>query len=97
VFFVGVEEIDWIAAQGNYIEIHAGREKHLLRETMDGIESKLNPNDFLRIRRSILVRLEKIKELQPLFNGEYDVILHGGAMLTSSRRYRKNLEVLLKF
>jgi two-component system, LytTR family, response regulator len=97
VFFVGVEEIDWIAAQGNYVEIHAGRAKHLLRETMDGIESKLNPNDFLRIRRSIIVRVEKIKELQPLFNGEYAVILHDKTELTSSRRYRKNLEVILKF
>lgn len=97
VFFVGVEEIDWISAQGNYVELHAGRAKHLLRETMDGIESKLNPNDFLRIRRSIIVRVEKIKELQPLFNGEYAVILHDRTELTSSRRYRKNLEVILKF
>lgn len=97
VHFIGVDEIDWIAAQGNYVKIYAGRERHLLRETMDGIESKLNPNDFLRIRRSAIVRVEKIKELQPLFNGEYAVILRDGTQITSSRRYRKNLEAILKF
>jgi two-component system LytT family response regulator len=97
VFFIDAREIDWIGACGNYIEIHAGREKHLLRETMDGIESKLNPSDFLRIRRSTIVRVEKIKELQPLFNGEFAVILQDGRELASSRRYRKNLEAILKF
>lgn len=97
VFFIDAREIDWIGACGNYIEIHAGREKHLLRETMDGIESKLNPNDFLRIRRSTIVRIEKIKELHPLFNGEFAVILRDGTELASSRRYRKNLESILKF
>jgi two-component system LytT family response regulator len=97
VFFIDAREIDWIGACGNYIEIHAGREKHLLRETMDGIENKLNPSDFLRIRRSTIVRIEKIKELQPLFNGEFAVILQNGTELASSRRYRKNLEAILKF
>ncbi|HEX8248376.1 MAG TPA: LytTR family DNA-binding domain-containing protein [Pyrinomonadaceae bacterium] len=97
VFFIDARKIDWIGAQGNYIEIRAGREKHLLRETMDGIESKLNPSDFLRIRRSTIVRIEKIKELQPLFNGEFAVILQDGTELSSSRRYRKNLEAILKF
>ncbi|MDQ3799924.1 MAG: response regulator [Acidobacteriota bacterium] len=96
VFFIGADEIDWVGACGNYIEIHAGREKHLLRETMDGIESKLNPNEFLRIRRSTIVRIEKIKELHPLFNGEFAVILRDGTELSSSRRYRKNLETILK-
>jgi two-component system LytT family response regulator len=97
VFFIDAREIDWINACGNYIEIRAGREKHLLRETMDGIESKLSPSDFLRIRRSTIVRIDKIKELQPLFNGEFAVILQNGTELSSSRRYRKNLEAILKF
>lgn len=97
VFFIDIDEIYWIGACGNYIEIHAGREKHLLRETMDGIESKLCPNEFLRIRRSTIVRVEKIKELHPLFNGEFAVILQDGTELASSRRYRKNLESILKF
>lgn len=93
--FLAVEKIDWVSSLGNYIEIHAGREKFVLRETMDAIESKLNPQSFVRIRRSTIVRIAVIKELQPLFNGEYAVILADGTELVSSRRYRKNLDALL--
>jgi two-component system, LytTR family, response regulator len=96
IIFLSVGEIDWIEAQGNYVQLHAGRESHLLRETMDGIERKLDPDKFLRLRRSTLVSIERIKELQPLFNGEYVVILQDGTRLSSSRRYRKNLDALLK-
>lgn len=95
--FLEVEKIDWISSLGNYVEIYSGREKFVLRETMDGIESKLNPTEFVRIRRSKIVRIAKIKELQTLFNGEYSIILFDGMELTSSRRYRKNLEAVLNF
>jgi two-component system LytT family response regulator len=63
---------------------------------MDRLECKLNPREFIRIRRSTIVRADVIKELQPLFNGEYGVILKDGTQLQSSRRYRKNLDALLK-
>jgi two-component system, LytTR family, response regulator len=63
---------------------------------LDGIECKLNPQDFVRIRRSTIVRIAIIKELQPLFHGEYAVLLSDGTQLISSRRYRKNLDALLK-
>ena len=96
VSFLDVERIDWIGADGNYVRLHAGREAHLLRETMDGMESKLDPEEFLRIRRSTLVRVRRIRELHPLFNGQYEIILLDGTRLTSSRRYRKNLDRLLK-
>lgn len=96
VFFVRVAEIHWISAHGNYVQLHAGRETHLLRETMDSMESKLDPRKFLRLRRSTIVRIECIKELHPLFKGEYAVVLKDGTRLQSSRRYRKNLDALLK-
>lgn len=95
ISFLAVEKIDWISSLGNYVEIHSGREKFILRETMDGIEKKLNPNEFLRIRRSKIVQISKIKELQTLFNGEYTIILFDGTELISSRRYRKNFEFIL--
>jgi two-component system LytT family response regulator len=63
---------------------------------MDGIESKLNPKKFVRIRRSAIVRVEQIKELHTLFAGEFEVVLRNGVKLSSSRRYRKNLDALLK-
>lgn len=94
--FLDVEEIVWIGSQGNYIEIHVQNKKHLLRETMDGIEAKLDPQEFVRIRRSAIVRIKRIKELRPMFNGEHELILTNGIQLSSSRRYRRNLDFLLK-
>jgi two-component system, LytTR family, response regulator len=96
VHFVNVDEISWISAEGNYIKIHAGRTAHLLRETMDGIEAKLSSREFVRIRRSTIIRTSEIKELRPLINGEYSVLLRNGTELTSSRRNRKHLETLFK-
>ncbi len=97
ITLVDVNEINWISSQGNYVQLHAKGKTHLLRETMDGIERKLDPKKFLRLRRSTIVRIEQIKELHPLFNGEFAVILKDGTELSSSRRQRKNLETILKF
>ncbi|HEV2800789.1 MAG TPA: LytTR family DNA-binding domain-containing protein [Pyrinomonadaceae bacterium] len=91
VFFLRTEELDWIEAEGNYLRLHAGRESHLLRETMNRLASKLDPDKFLRIHRSTLVNIERIKELQPLFSGDYVVILRDGKQLTLSRSYRDKL------
>ena len=96
VFFLEVELIDWIGAEGNYVCLHTKGEAHLLRETMDGMETRLDPEKFVRIRRSTLVRIKRIKELHPLFNGQYEIRLDDGTRLVSSRRYRKNLDRLLK-
>jgi two-component system LytT family response regulator len=96
ITFVDVNEIDWISSEGNYVQLHAKSKTHLLRETMDGIERKLNPQKFVRLRRSTIVRIQQIKELHPLFNGEFAVILKDGTELSSSRRYRQNLNLLLK-
>ena len=96
VLMVSVADIDWIAAQGNYVQIHTRSKTHLLRETMDGMERKLDPATFVRLRRSTIVNAERVRELKPVFNGEYTVFLKNGVELTSSRRYRKNLNVLLR-
>ena len=96
VLILPVAEIDWIGAHGNYVQIHTRIKPRLLRETMDGMERKLDPATFVRLRRSTIVNAERIKELKPLFNGEYAVILKDGTELTSSRRFRKRLDVLLK-
>jgi len=95
VFFLKVNEVDWIEAAGNYVNIHNGNEAHLLRETMNGIEAQLDPRKFVRIHRSTLVNIERIKELSPLFHGDYIVTLLNGARLTMSRSYRGKLTGLL--
>ena len=91
VLLVPSEEIDWIEANGNYVLLHAGRAKHILRETMKRIEKRLDPNKFLRIHRSTIVNIDSIKELQTHFDGEHLVILKSGTELTLSRRYREKL------
>jgi len=96
VTFLNIDEILWISSEGNYVGLHTKGETHLLRETMDAIERKLDSRKFLRLRRSTIIRIEQIKELYPLFNGEFEVVLKNGTRLASSRRYRKNLDALLK-
>ena len=88
ISYVNVEEIEWIEAADTYVRLHLGRESHLVRGTMSGLEGKLDPRRFLRIHRSTIVNLSHIKELQPLFHGEYVVTLKNGTQLTSGRSYR---------
>ena len=95
VFFVRTEEIDWIEAADNYVCLHAGPERHLVRETMNSLEAKLDPSRFARIHRSTIVNVNRIKELQPWFRGDYVVLLESGAKLTLSRTYRDRLHHLL--
>ena len=92
VFFLDVDEICCIESEGNYVRVHNGRKTYLLRETISGLESQLDPKKFLRIHRSSIVRIDKIKELQPWFHGEYHVVLENGKQLTLSRNYRANLQ-----
>ena len=94
VFFIKTDEIDWIEAAGNYLKLHVGRDAHLIRETMQSIEAKLDPEKFFRIHRSTLVQIDRIKELHPLFGGDYAVILRNGTELTLSRNYRERLPEL---
>lgn len=95
IFFLPVSEIDWIESADNYVSLHSGRETHLIRETLTALETKLNPEEFLRIRHSAIVNVRRIRELRPLFKGEYEISLQNGTKLTSSRRYRARLEELL--
>ena len=91
-----VDEIDFIEADGNYAKLHAGRKAHLLREKMNDLEGRLDPAKFVRIHRSIIVNLERIKEMHPHFNGDYIVVLDNGRQLRMSRTRREHLEARLK-
>lgn len=85
-------EIDWIESAGNYVRIHVGRERHLLRETMAALEEKLDPELFFRIHRSTIVNLERVRELEPYFHGDHVLRLADGTRLTLSRTYRERLQ-----
>src|SRR5262249_38332412 len=92
VFFLRVDEIDWIEAAGNYVRLDVGKDTHLLHDTMSSLEGRLDSKKFLRIHRSTMVNIERIQELQPLFHGDYVVILRDGTQLNLSRGYRQRLQ-----
>ena len=94
VVFVKVENIDYVESAGNYVIVHAGKENHVVRETLTALEEKLDPRQFLRISRSTLVNMDQVKELQPLFKGEHAVLLHNGKQLTMTRGIREVQERL---
>src|SRR5215213_65783 len=88
VVLLKVDEIDFIEADGNYAKLHVGRKAHLLREKMHDLEGRLDPATFVRIHRSVIVNLDRIKEMQPHFNGDYIVVLADGRQLRLSRTRR---------
>lgn len=96
VIFIRTAAIDWVEADGNYIRLHTGSEAHYLRETLAGLEGRLPADEFMRISRSAIVNLDRVKELQPLFYGDYAVILQNGSKLNMSRNYRERLQAMLE-
>jgi two-component system LytT family response regulator len=95
VIFLRPTDIDWIEAEGNYVRLHVGPRSHLLRETMCAAEQRLAPRGFLRVSRSALVNLDRVRELQPLFHGDSVLVLHDGRQLVATRAFRPHLERLL--
>jgi two-component system LytT family response regulator len=95
IYFVRIDDVDWIEAAANYVRMHVGKENHLLRETLTALEKKLDPARFVRIHRSTIVNLERIRELQPAFHGDYVIVLLDGTELAVSRGFRDNLKEAL--
>lgn len=96
VIFLKTDEIDWAESEDNYVRLHRKKEAYLVRGTLSNLASKLDPAKFVRIRRSTVVNVGHIKELRPLFNSEYIIVMEDGTQLQSSRRFRKNLDLLLQ-
>lgn len=96
VFFINVEEIDWIEAADYYVRLHVGGKSHLLRETMTHLEQQLDPRRFQRIHRSTIVQLDSVATLEPYYHGDYVVLLRDGTQLKMSRRYRQKVEAVLR-
>jgi two-component system LytT family response regulator len=92
VLLVNVEDIDWIEAADYYVSLHAHGRAHLLRETMQELESKLDPVRFVRVHRSAIVNIDRVKELHPLFRGDSLLLLQDGTQLRLSRSRRDEFE-----
>lgn len=95
ILFLPVDEIRWIAAEENYVRIHAGAEAHLLRDTMSRLETRLDPTIFLRVHRSSIVNLHYVKEVKNEANGDSLVVLTSGESIAMSRTYRSRIYKLL--
>lgn len=91
VIFLSIDEIDWIESAHNYLVLHVGKKNHLIRETMDSLEARLDPEHFVRIHRSTMVNIERIQEMHPWVRGEHAVLLRDGTRLTLSRSYYERL------
>jgi len=96
VFLVRAEDVDAIEAQGNYVRLNLANSSHLLRDTLNNIESQINPRMFVRIHRRTIVNIDRVKEVQTWARGEYRVVLFTGAHYTLSRGYRQHFEKFIK-
>jgi two-component system, LytTR family, response regulator len=95
IIFLRKGLIEWIEAQGDYVKLHIGKESHMLRETMAAAVARLDPNRFVRIHRSRIVNLDHVREIRPLWGGDYSVLLRDGTELIMSRTYRAGFQSVL--
>lgn len=95
ITFLPQDKIDWIEAAGNYLQIHVGKETHLVRGSVTSMEEKLLQDRFVRIHRSTIVNFDRVKEMTPSHRGEFEVVLVSGERLALSRRYREKVEMRL--
>jgi two-component system LytT family response regulator len=93
--FVDTDAIDWIAAAENYVELHAGAEHHLVHVALGALEKSLDPARFLRIHRSTIVQIDRIRSARPALHGEYELALADGTRLRSGRTYHDAVKALL--
>lgn len=93
--FIKTRELDWIASEGNYLRLHCNGMSHLLRGNMNDMEVKLDPVRFMRIHRSTIVNLDRVKEVQPWFKGSHLVVMANGQQLRLSRYQKEKLRALL--
>lgn len=91
VRLVPVREVDWFEGAGNYVRLHVGAQALRVRLSLTGLLARLDPAQFVRVHRSTIVNVERIREVQPWFGGDYLVILHGGQQLRVSRTYAPHL------
>lgn len=96
VLFLRVRDIDWLEAADDQVRVHVGRESHLHRTTLTSLEQRLPSRQFLRIHRSLLVNIDRIREFQPWFQGDWIVVLADGTKLQSGKSYRARVREFIE-
>ncbi|HET7873383.1 MAG TPA: LytTR family DNA-binding domain-containing protein [Terriglobales bacterium] len=97
VSIIKTAEIDSIESAGNYVSVNVGKQGYILRQSLNALEKQLDPEQFLRVSRSTIVNLERVKELQPMFKGEHIIVLQNGKKLPMTRGLLRGVERALKF
>src|SRR3989339_963190 len=96
IFIIRAQDLDWIEASADYVRLHVKEEVYLLHEKLGSLENKLDPRTFVRIHRSAIVNVDRVRELEPLFHRDYLVLLRDGQELTLSRTFANNFFDVLK-
>ena len=96
VTFVAVPDVDWLDVADNYVRLHSGGREHLVRDTLQSVEMKLPPDNFVRVHRSIIINLDRVQSIEPHTHGEYVVTMKDGAKLNTSRSYSDRLRLILR-
>ena len=91
IVFLHTRDIDWIESFANYVDLHVGAQAYTLRETLNSLEARLDPQSFARVHRSVIVNIDRIRELKPWSHNDYLIVMKDGKEIRMSRRYRKNL------
>ena len=96
VLFVDVAAIDFIEAAGKLVRVHAGAERHEIRDSLTSVAAQLDSSQFVRVHRSTIVNAGRVREIQPWFQGDYVLILRNGMRVTSGRAFRANVQALMR-
>jgi len=96
IYFVDVEDVQWIESEGDYVALHDGEDAHLIRKTMKELEQRLDSTRFRRVHRSYIVNTDYVEELRPLDHGTYRLIMEAGTPLKTSRGYSESVEAMIE-
>ena len=96
VLLLDCARVDWIEAADNYAILHAGTSTYAIRETLGKLAADLDPQHFVRVHRSAIVRIDRVRELQAAFHGDFVISLHDGTRVAMSRSYRAAVEAVLR-
>lgn len=96
VVFVPLEEIAWVGADGDFVQVHARKQTYMVRETMAEVEARLPTRRFVRVHRSAIINVDRVREIQSWFKGDYVVLMDDGSKIHTGRTYRQRVQAIIK-
>ena len=96
VVFVPLREIAWVKADGDFVQVHAGKQTYMVRETISDVEARLPAGLFARVHRSAIINVDRVREIQPWFKGDYIVLMDDGTKIHTGRTYREKVQAIMR-